>query len=103
MFGGHSWKPENWFNDIVRLDADTFKWSQVGQLNHARNALSVVWSQEHFLVFGGDDGRNGELNTEKCYFNSTEELICVEQAPVVQFVEYSFSEMFNVPNDYCSQ
>ena len=107
MFGGHSWRPVSWFSDIVRFDETTFKWSKIGQLNHARNALSVVWSQEHFLVFGGDDGENGsnggEMKTEKCYFTAEEEVACVEQAPVVQFVEYNFSEMFNVANDYCSK
>ena len=63
--------------------------------------MSAIWSQEHFIVFGGDDGNNSVMKTEKCYFTNEDEVACVSQAPEVQFVEYSFSELFNVGKDFC--
>ena len=102
VFGGHAWKANpNRFDDIARLDAVTYKWSKAGQLNQARSQMATIWSQDHFLVFGGADNNNEILPTEKCYFSGEEEVKCVQQTPEVQFVEWSFSELFNVEINFC--
>ena len=41
------------------------------------------------------------MRTEKCYFTNEDEVVCESQTPDVQFVEYNFSELFNVGKDFC--
>merc|ERR1712106_85099 len=92
VFGG--WSDYN-IKGIGKLDATTFMWSKVGDLNTRRRSHNVIFDGAHFLVIGGD----GTYKTESCKMDN-DQMACVEQNPKLTKYAY-YPELYLVPLDFC--
>ena len=89
----------DWFvnNLISQLDAETYEWRLVGNLNTARYNHGAIAIAEQILVRGGE----GEFETERCWWDHNENVTCTNQSPTLD--KYTnYPELFIVPNDFCS-
>ena len=83
---------------IARLDAQTYQWSKIGQLNTPRNYHAAIAIDDEFLIVGGA----GEYKTERCSMLETNgELVCMDQEPTLSFY-YRWPELFLVESSYCT-
>ena len=72
-FGGTD-ENHNDLNSILRLDSGSWTWSNVGQINSARNGHEVILVGEKVMVVGGAGTKNNEacLLMVNGHFNCTE-------------------------------
>ena len=81
-------------DSILRLNASTWTWSNVGKLNSARLGHSVILVENKFMVIGG----LGTQPNEACVLNDGQ-LSCTEQS--TSLTNYVFTPLlFLVNNSY---
>ena len=71
-FGGYGYFGR--LDSILRLNADSWTWSNVGKLNSARLGHSVILIENKFMVIGGSDNQPNEA----CVLNDGQ-FSCTEQ------------------------
>ena len=69
---------------IGRLSRITKKWTVVGELQNAREAHSVVFYENHFLVTGGYVSGGVSLPAERCIL-ANDQVTCQSQTPSLYF------------------
>ena len=91
-------KDNGYTNKIGRLSRITKKWTIIGELQNAREDLSVVFYENHFLVTGGYAGLDVSLPTERCIL-ADDQVTCQTQTPSL----YNFwsLETLIVSFDFC--
>ena len=90
---------------IMRLDAFTYAWSEVGEINKARLGHNVIEVGGELLVIGGcdiacDPKKQKEWATERCKFKNGK-MTCKKQKPdLIMYINYP--ELLTVPDNCCS-
>ena len=83
-------------NSILRLNAASWTWSNVGSLNQSnRQNHGVILIENTFMVLGGR-GQDSFAN-EACHMNN-DQFTCEEQTSVLE--KYAFPLLFYVSPDY---
>ena len=80
-------------SSILRLDAVSWAWSNLGQLNSARSAHGVILLGNTFMVIGG----KGTKSNEACHLNNVQ-FICEEK--VSNLTNYYRPLLFLVNEQY---
>lgn len=83
-FGG--WNGSDHLSRIASFSPASNTWTDRGRLLTPRDSASVIWSQDAFLVVGGE--MNGKQSSEKCRFNG-EKIECEYQNPTQPTCKYS--------------
>ena len=97
LFGGTSGSAA-YSDAIVRLDAETGEWSEVGSLAVGRQGHGAIFDGGKFLIVGGYKSTGGPVKSEVCAFEDSE-VICVEQESSLDNYVY-YPELFLVASDF---
>ena len=89
-FGG--WGDSSDLSLILRLDAATWTWSNVGQLNSSRHAHGVIQAGNTFMVIGG----GGVRKNEACVLNNGQ-FTCEEKTSSLE--SYAYYPLMSLIND----
>ena len=98
VFGGNH---DSYESTIARLDAITYKWSEAGDMLHARRGHNIIHDGQFIMVIGGYAGSGKKLLTEKCE-EWNNQIQCTNQYPEL-YGYYNYPEVFLLPpnEDYC--
>ena len=88
-FGGHS---AGRLASILRLDGNSWTWSNVGQLNSPRWGHGVILVGNTFKILGGD----GTFRNEVCLLTN-EQLTCTEQTS--SLTDYVYTPVLSLVDD----
>lgn len=89
-------------NEIARFSPRSNKWTQLGQLNVARESAAVTIINNAFYIVGGGTERPSNWDkvtpTEKCTLVGTSGIECVNISNTQAFLSPA---AFAVPDDFC--
>ena len=79
VFGGYDgYDP---VSRIASFNPDKDEWKSLGRMNTARSDVAVILKNDEYLVAGGYT-ITGEYYSDKCAYNSNDELVCIHQNPI---------------------
>ena len=83
-------------NSILRLQSGSWTWTNVGQLNSARNAHAVTLVNDTFMVVGG----NGVRKNEACQRLNNGQFSCTELFSSLKENYSWYPILFSVADNY---
>ena len=92
-FGGHENYSGTGFSSILGLNAASWTWSSVGEMNSGRYGLGVIQVENSFMVLGG----TGTKQNEVCVLNN-ERFTCEETNSSLSYYYLPF--VFLVSDNY---
>ena len=101
VFGGDSGysflrKPSSM---IAAFSTITKEWTQIGDLNTARNGHKVIVQKGEFIVVGGMDAG---YRSERCKLTKDKSMQCTLFDPVMDGY-YNYPGLIRVPDDFCAE
>ena len=94
FYAGNFYYFGGWGSGILRLDAATWTWSSVGQLNYGRYANGAILIDNTVMVIGGVDTKPNEA----CLFNNGQ-VTCEEKTSSLDNYQYT-PLLFLVSDDF---